>query len=353
MRRCIELALRGQGRTAPEPMVGCVVVDRRGRVVAEAWQGRGAHAEAQALSRAGARAAGGALYVNLEPCRACGELVVGSGVARVVMGMKRPIEGGARWLRRRAEVVVGLLGGECEEQNRAFLTRAREGRPWFTLKAAATLDGKVATWRGESKWVTGEAARREGHRLRDAHDAILVGVGTVLADDPSLTVRGIAGGRDPVRVVVDSGLRTPTGAALLRARGSGRGQARVIIATTRAASASRERRLEVAGAEVWRLPARGGRVDLRGLARRLAAEEVASVLVEGGPTIHGAMLEAALGDELRLFLAPIVLGGHGRRVAPGWAAGRGVDRLADAWKMRFAAEPRRLGDDILLTLRPR
>jgi diaminohydroxyphosphoribosylaminopyrimidine deaminase/5-amino-6-(5-phosphoribosylamino)uracil reductase len=207
----------------------------------------------------------------------------------------------------------------------------------------------VATWRGESKWVTGEEARHEGHRMRDSHDAILVGVGTVMADDPSLTVRGVAGGRDPVRVVVDSRLRARPGAAFLRARGSGR-PARVIVATTRAAPAARERRLSAA-AEVWRLPARRGRVDLSALAARLADDGLSSVLVEGGPTIHGALLEAGLADELRLFLAPTVLGGAGRRSGPGWAGGRGVDRLADAWRMEFAGEPRRLGDDLLLTLR--
>jgi diaminohydroxyphosphoribosylaminopyrimidine deaminase / 5-amino-6-(5-phosphoribosylamino)uracil reductase len=363
MRRCLELARRGQGRTAP--MVGCVVTDRRGRVVAEAWRKRaGAHAEVEALDRAGRRALGGTLYTTLEPCRqhatwpGCAALAAESGVARVVAGMAQPRgerAGGAAWLRKRAiriDVALGVLRAECEEQNRAFLTWAGQGRPWFTLKAAATLDGKVATWRGESKWVTGDDARREGHRLRDAHDAILVGIGTVLADDPALTVRGVRGGRDPVRVVVDSSLRTPVGAALLRARGSGRA-AHVIIACTRRAPASREQRLRDAGAEVLRLPARGRRVDLRALARELAAAGLTSVLVEGGPTVHGAMLEAGLADELQLFVAPKVLGGSGRRAAPGWAGGRGIDRLADAWQMSFVGAPRRLGEDLLLTLRPR
>jgi diaminohydroxyphosphoribosylaminopyrimidine deaminase/5-amino-6-(5-phosphoribosylamino)uracil reductase len=364
IRRCLELARQGQGRTAPDPMVGCVVADRRGRVVAEGWLrgAGGTHAEALALSRAGRRAAGGTLYTVLEPCShgrpPCAPLVAASGVARAVIGMVHPVAGeagGAAWLARHGvAVTVGALRGECEELNRAFLMRARQGRPWFTLKAAATVDGKVATWRGESKWVTGEPARREGHRLRDAHDAILVGVDTVLADDPALTVRGLKGGRDPVRVVVDSTLRVPVGAALMRARGSGRGQvARVIIATTRRAPAPREQRLRAAGAEVWRLPSRRGRVGLPALAKRLAAEGVASVLVEGGPTVHGALLEAGLADEVCLFLAPRIIGGRGRRAGPGWAGGAGADSLADAWQLRFAAEPRRLGDDILLTLRPR
>ncbi|HKE13816.1 MAG TPA: bifunctional diaminohydroxyphosphoribosylaminopyrimidine deaminase/5-amino-6-(5-phosphoribosylamino)uracil reductase RibD [Kofleriaceae bacterium] len=358
MRRCLELARRGEGRTAPDPMVGCVVADRRGRAVAEAWQGKGdGSCEARALERAGPRAAGGTLYTSIEPPRDACAAVSGSGVARAVIGMARPIaRGGAAWLRRRGiDVSLGILADECAEANRAFAVWAREGRPWFTLKAAATLDGKVATWRGESKWVTGEAARAEGHRWRDAHDAILVGVGTVLADDPSLTVRGVAGGRDPVRVVIDSRLRVPDGAALLRARGTARrgARARVIVAAARRAPSARERRLRAAGAEVWRLPSGAGRVDLGELARRLAAEGVASVLVEGGPTVHASMLEAGLVDEVRLVLAPMVLGGAGRRAAPGWAGGAGGDRLADAWRMRFAGEPRRLGEDLLLVLRPR
>src|SRR5690606_1125860 len=165
----------------------------------------------------------------------------------VVVGMMDPIRGhggGAAWLARRGvEVERGVLAEECRELNRAWITWAREQRPWMTLKAAITLDGKVATWRGESQWITGERARREGHRLRDLHDAVLVGVGTVLADDPRLTVRGLPRGRDPVRVVVDSSLRTPVGAAVLAQPPRGRRRARVVIATVAAASPLRERRL--------------------------------------------------------------------------------------------------------------
>jgi len=356
MRRCLSLARRAEGRTAPNPMVGCVVLDRRGRVVAEGWHRKAGapHGEADALAAVG-RVAGGTLYVNLEPCRhqgrtpPCAPLVAASGVARVVVGMLDPIRGhggGAAWLARRGIAVErGVLADDCRELNRAFVTWAREGRPWFTLKAAATLDGKVATWRGESKWVTGQPARRAGHRLRDIHDAIMVGVGTVLADDPRLTVRGLRGGRDPVRVVVDSRLRTPPGAAVL-------GRGRVIIATGRAAPRARETRLAAAGAEVWRLPGRRG-VDLAALAERLAAAGILSVLVEGGPTLHGALLDAGLVDEVQLFLAPLVLGGSGGKTGLGWIAGGGVDRLADAHRLALAAPPRRLGADLLLSLRPR
>ena len=356
MRRCLSLARRGEGRTAPNPMVGCVVLDRRGRVVAEGWHRKAGslHAEAEALAKVG-RVPGGTLVVNLEPCRhegrtpPCAPLVAASGVKRVVVGMLDPVRGhggGAAWLARKGIAIErGVLEAECRELNRAWLRFARDGRPWFTLKAAATLDGKVATWKGESRWITGEAARRDGHRLRDSHDACMVGVGTVLADDPRLTVRGLRGGRDPVRVVVDGSLRTPPGAAVL-ARG------RVIVATTRAAAPSREGRLLAAGAEVWRLPGRG-RVDLAALAARLAEAGITSVLVEGGPTLHGALLDAGLVDEVRLFVAPLVLGGSGRRSGLTWIAGRGVDRLADATRLVAVGPPRRLGPDLLLILRPR
>jgi diaminohydroxyphosphoribosylaminopyrimidine deaminase/5-amino-6-(5-phosphoribosylamino)uracil reductase len=355
MRRCLSLARRAEGRTAPNPMVGCVVVDRRGRVVAEGWHRRAGapHGEADALAAAG-RVPGGTLYVNLEPCRhqgrtpPCAPLVAESGVKRVVVGMSDPIRahgGGAAWLARRGiEVIRGVLEEECRELNRAFVTWARRGRPWFTLKAAATLDGKVATWRGESKWITGQPARREGHRMRDRHDAILVGIGTVRADDPRLDVRGVRGGRNPVRVVLDSRLVTPPDAALLRG-------ARVIIATTRAAPAARERRLARAGAEVWRL--RGRQVDLAALAERLGGAGLTSVLVEGGPTVHGAFLDAGLVDEVALFLAPLVLGGSGARSGLTWIAGDGVGRLGEARRLALFGGPRRVGEDVLLTLRPR
>lgn len=358
MRDALALAARAEGRTAPNPMVGAIVLDRRGRVVGQGWHRRAgaAHAEAEALRRAGTRAAGGTLIVTLEPCRhtgrtpPCAPAVAAAGVARVVIGAKDPVPGhggGAAWLARRGiDVETGILRGACEEQNRAWLTAVRAGRPWMTLKAAMTLDGKVATWRGESRWITGESARGDGHRLRNTHDAVLVGVGTVLADDPRLTVRGVAGGRDPVRVVVDSSLRTPLGAALFKGSGG-----RVVIATTARALPQRARRLEFAGAEVWRVPARGGRVDLAALAKRLAASAIHAVLVEGGPGVHGSLLDAGLADELRLYLAPAILGGTGRKVGATWSGGAGTDRLKDARRMRLTGEPRRLGDDLLLVYR--
>jgi diaminohydroxyphosphoribosylaminopyrimidine deaminase/5-amino-6-(5-phosphoribosylamino)uracil reductase len=354
MRRCLTLARRGEGRTAPNPMVGCVIVDRRGEVLAEGWHRRAGapHAEADALAKLGGRAPGATLYVNLEPCNhqgrtpPCAPAVLAAGIRRVVIGALDPIRGhagGARLLSRRDVIVkTGVLAAECEELNRGFFSVARRHRPHVTLKAAASLDGRVATHTGESRWITGEAARRDGHRLRDQLDAILVGIGTVLADDPALTVRDVRNGRDPIRVIVDSALRTPVNAKVLAAGG------RTIIATTDRALPTRARRLSLAGAELWTLPAPDGRVDLAALLTRLALAGVNTVLVEGGPTIHASLLSAHLADEVRLYLAPLVLGGHGRHAGPTWAAGPGITPLKLAHRLAFTAPPRRLGPDLLL-----
>lgn len=362
MARCIELARQAEGRTAPNPLVGCVIVDPRGQVVAEGWHRRAGepHAEVDALARLGFKAPGCTLYCNLEPCAhrknrrtaPCAPAVAQAGIARVVLGMGDPIRshaGGAAWLRRQGiEVVRHVLRRECEELNRAFVTWARRGRPLIVLKAAMTLDGKIATRTGESQWITSKEARRHAHGLRDRLDAIMVGSGTVLADDPMLTARGIRGGRDPVRVVVDSRLRTPPAARLLPENSKSR--ARVILATTERASAAAERRLTRAGAEVWRL-GKGPRVDLQALFHELARAELTSVLVEGGATLHGSLMDAGLVDELVLYIAPTVVGGGGR--SPSWVAGQGIAALGQAHGFTFLGEPEKLGPDLMLRARVR
>jgi diaminohydroxyphosphoribosylaminopyrimidine deaminase / 5-amino-6-(5-phosphoribosylamino)uracil reductase len=363
MARCLELARRAEGRTAPNPLVGCVIVAPSGEVVAEGWHRRAGapHAEAAALASLSNRAAGCTLYVNLEPCRhrtgrrtaPCAPLVAEAGIARVVVGMTDPIRshgGGAAWLARQGVAVSrGVLRAECRELNLPFSTWARQGRPRVVLKAGVTLDGRVATRAGQSRWITGAEARRDVHRLRDRLDAIMVGVGTVLADDPALTVRGVRGGRDPVRVVVDSRLRTPPGARVLPANSASR--ARVVIATTARASAAAEARLSAAGAEVWRVPGRGRRVDLAALAQRLGEAELLSVLVEGGPALHAAMTAADLVDEVVLYVAPVVFGGAGARAALPWVGGEGVAAIADATRFAFVGEPVRVGQDLRIRLR--
>ncbi len=355
MARCLALAARG-GRTAPNPQVGCVIVSTRGRVLAEGWhRGPGtAHAEVDALAKLGGRAPGATLYVNLEPCDhhgrtpPCAPAVIASGVARVVIGARDPIPGHAGGARRIARagiaVEVGVLADLCRAANRGFYSVAERGRPWITLKAAITLDGRIATARGESKWITGPAARAEVHALRAAHDAVMVGIGTVLADDPKLTVRD-APGADPIRVVVDSRVRTPLDAAWL-APG-----VRRIVATRPPFTTRRQAQLTAAGVEVWCLPAdRTGRVALPRLVRALGEVGVQSILVEGGGELLASMLAAGLVDELVLHVAPIALGG--RRGGPAWLGGVEVARLAAAHRFTWLEQRTTADGDLIARLAP-
>lgn len=338
-----------------------MIVDRRGRVVAEGWHKKlgAAHAEADALAKVNGRAKGCTMYVNLEPCKhrskrrtePCAPKVAAAGIERLVIGTGDPIRshgGGAAWLKRQGvEVIRNVRADACRELNRAFFIWARKQRPWFLLKAGVTLDGRVATRTGESQWITGPEARKDVHRLRGRLDAIMVGVGTVLADDPALTCRGVRRARDPVRVVVDSRLRTPPEAKLLPANTDSK--ARVLIATTPGAAKTRERRLVAAGAEVVRVPGRGRRVSLSRLSTLLAANEIASVLVEGGAELHGALVRAGLVDDVRLYMAPMLFGGA---AAPSWLGGDGVGRIAQAPRFRFHGGGEPLGDDLVITARP-
>jgi diaminohydroxyphosphoribosylaminopyrimidine deaminase/5-amino-6-(5-phosphoribosylamino)uracil reductase len=356
MARCLELAAKYRGRTSPNPIVGSVIVDKRGKVIAEgAHAGPGKdHGERAALRKLRDRAAGATLYVNLEPCNhqgrtpPCAPLVRDSGVARVVIGAMDPITahaGGAALLKKaKIKVTTGVLREECERANLPFFTWAREHRPAFTLKAAITLDGKIATVGGESKWITGEEARADVMRLRNGHDAILVGVGTVLADDPRLTAR-MKGGRDPIRIVLDRELRTPASAALLP-RGAG---PRTIFVAAEDASPSHAAALTEAGAEVWFLPpVAKGRPGLAELATRLGAEGITSVVVEGGGQVHAAMLAAKLVDMLVLYVAPKIVGGP----APSWVGGDGISAMAEAYGFKFDEAIAVIGGDLRLTATP-
>lgn len=356
MARCLELAEQYRGRTAPNPIVGCVIVDRAGKVIAEGvHRGPGTdHGEADALRKLRGKAPGATLYCNLEPCShhgrtpPCAPAVRDAGVARVVIGSEDPIPehgGGIELLRRhRIQVTVGVLREACDRANRGFLTWAQLRRPAFTLKAAITLDGKIATVAGRSKWITGPAARDDVMRLRDTRDAVMVGVGTVLADNPWLTARR-QGARNPLRIVVDSKLRTPPDAHVV----PGRHGPRTIIACGPEAPAAREAALVARRAEVWRLRAhRNGRIDLDALARRLGEAGLTSVLVEGGGEIHAYMLDHRLADELVLYIAPKVVGGP----AKSWVGGKGLASLPAAHRFLPDGEPVYLDGDLRLAFVP-
>jgi diaminohydroxyphosphoribosylaminopyrimidine deaminase / 5-amino-6-(5-phosphoribosylamino)uracil reductase len=352
MQRALELAERGRGLTSPNPLVGAVVV-RDGRVVGEGAHLRagGAHAEVAALAAAGEAARGATLYVTLEPCAhqgrtpPCAPAVARAGIARVVAAVRDPnplVAGGGADLLRAAGAVVelGLLAAEAERQNRAWLIAVRQRRPHVTLKAAATLDGKLADVHGSSKWITGEAARRHAHRLRAESDAIVVGVTTALRDDPALTVRlPEPWPREPYRVVLDTAARLPAGARVIHAGTP----ARALVAVGEGAPPARVAALEATGARVLRCPTRDGHVDPVALLDRLFALEVRAVLVEGGGQTHAAFVEAGIVDRVALFLAPLLLGG---RDATSIVGGAGRDLKA---ALRFAPPVvTRLGDDLLI-----
>ncbi|NIO09721.1 MAG: bifunctional diaminohydroxyphosphoribosylaminopyrimidine deaminase/5-amino-6-(5-phosphoribosylamino)uracil reductase RibD [Deltaproteobacteria bacterium] len=351
MRMALDLAIRGAGRTSPNPMVGAVVV-RGGRTVGRGYHRRagGDHGEIVALKRAGKRAQGATLYLNLEPCThhgrtpPCTPTVIQSGVKRVVVGMMDPnprVAGrGIRRLRQAGiRVQVGVLEPECRKINEAFIKHIRHRIPFVILKLAATLDGKIASSTGDSQWVTGNAARRYVHQMRDRVDAVVVGVGTVLADNPKLTCR-ITGGRDPFRIVLDSRLHIPVGAHLLRQRQKEKN----IIATGPRASSVKVKRIERSGARVWRFPLRGGTIPFNALLKRLGAEGFLSIMIEGGGITAARALKEGVVDQVVFFYAPKIIGGEGR----GMVDHLGIRKMSRS-KMIKEVETRRFGQDIMVT----
>jgi diaminohydroxyphosphoribosylaminopyrimidine deaminase/5-amino-6-(5-phosphoribosylamino)uracil reductase len=361
MRRALALAERGRAGARPNPVVGAVVV-RDGQVLSEGFHARAgqAHGEVNALHRLGGKAPGATIYVNLEPCchtgrtGPCTETLIAAGVRRVVVGCLDPnprVNGrGVRRLRRAGIAVeVGCLEDQSRAINRGFFVWVRDGRPLVTLKVAATLDGFIAGVGGGPARITGEPALRAAHQLRATHDAVLVGAGTVLADDPRLTVRlsrGAPGaGGDstrrpaPVRVVLDGRLRTPPSARVLRAAP---GLPRSIVIGARGAEPRRVRALERAGAEVLLLPARAGRVAIAALLRALAGRDLQSLLVEGGAAVHGAFIDARLVDRIAFFVAPQLFG-----AGVGIAAGVGAPPARALRLGPLSARP--VGRDLLLS----
>lgn len=305
----LELAARGR-ECAPNPRVGCVIV-RGGEIVGRGWHEKcgGPHAEVNAIRDAGSAAEGASVYVTLEPCShygrtpPCADLLIKSKAARVVAGMRDPnpkVDGGGLEKLRSAgvEVKCGVLEDECRRMNRGFLRRMKLGRPWVTLKVASSFDGKIALENGESRWITGSEARARVHLMRAESDALLTGVGTILADDPMLTVRD-APGCTPRRVVLDRALRTPPKAKLL-AGGC------VTIFTLDSAPQERAEALEAAGAAIERVDK--GADFLREVLERLCASGVNYLMVEAGAALTGAFIASGLCDELALFLAPKLMG---------------------------------------------
>ena len=355
MGQAVRLAARATGRTSPNPMVGAVVVKGR-EVVGKGYHRRVGtdHGEIVALKAASKGARGAELFVNLEPCchhgrtGPCTEAIIQAGIRRVVVGMKDPnplVNGkGIRRLRRAGiEVNYGALEDECRELNAAFICYITRGRPLVTFKSAVTLDGKVATRGGHSRWVTGGASKIAGHRMRNTLDAIAVGVGTVLGDDPTLTCRDVRGGRDPVRVVVDSKLRTPPTARVVRA--TEQSSAPTLIFTTERATARKTGILTRAGATVIEVAAERGHVDVAAVLQELARRELTTLLLEGGPRLAGAFWQKGLVDRVTAFVAPKVLGDpRGMSMV----AGAGVELMSEATELQDVTV-RRLGNDVMIS----
>lgn len=350
MARALQLAARGLETTTPNPRVGCVLV-RDGVIIAEGWHERAGqpHAEAAALALAGPAARGATAYITLEPCAhygrtpPCAKALVEAGVGRVVAAMSDPNpkvagrgfalleEHGIPWQ-------VGLLEAEACELNIGFISRMTRGRPWVRLKAASTLDGKTALENGTSQWITGPAARRDGHQWRARACAILTGFGTVKADDPQLTVRDVPCSRQPLRVVVDARLETPTTARIVQ-------DGNVLIACA-ARDESRAAALEKLGVEIVELPNSAGKVDLPGLLAELAQRGINEVHAEAGFKLNGSLLREGCVDELLLYVAPMLVGD----AAMGMFNLAALTDLHQAHRLRIT-DLRSVGEDIRILAR--
>ena len=358
MRRALELAQRAKGKTSPNPMVGALVV-KGNRIAGEGYHHRAgaAHAEIEALSRAGQRAQGSTLYVTLEPCAhygrtpPCCDAIITAGISRVVIGARdpNPLTNGRSMAKLRKagiRTAIGVLASEVEGINAPFNKTMRLGLPMVVAKVGQSLDGKIATQSGESRWITSKTARRLSHGLRSSVDAIIVGITTICQDDPRLTVRGVRTAHKrsnrPVRVIVDSTLRIPLTARCLSKKAPGM----CMVATTSRDTARRET-LRRRGAEVLVFRSRKGRVPLRLLCRELASRGLQSVLIEGGGEVLASAFEERIVDRIMWMIAPTLIGG---RDAPGSVGGKGISRLASAVKLTDVTL-RRLGPDICVEAR--
>ena len=353
MGRALALARQGRGLVEPNPVVGAVLV-RQGQVVGEGWHRRfgGPHAEVEALAQAGERARGATLYVTLEPCchqgktPPCTRALIQAGIVRAVVACRDPFppvsSGGVPELTAAGiEVEVGLLRREAQELNAPYFKLRTTGRPLVTAKWAMTLDGKVATRTGQARWVSSDAARLRVHRMRGRVDAVLVGVGTALADDPLLTCRApqeAPGPRNPTRIVLDSRARLPLDSRLVRSAG----EAPVLVAAAAGAPALRTERLREHGVEVLLLPGTDAGVPLEALLDELGSRQMSNLLVEGGPTVLAEFFRLRLVDEVVVYVASKVVGGRG---APGAVGGEGVAEMAQAVGLEVRSVER-VGEDV-------
>lgn len=369
MQAAIALAKKGIGKTSPNPAVGAVIV-KNGRIIGKGYHKKAglAHAEINAMKQAGVRARGADMYVTLEPCNRfgrtppCADAIIKAGIKRVYVGMKDPnplIHGaGIRHLRNAGiNVEDEILIKESADINRPYIKYITTKKPFVTLKLASTIDGRIATQAAESKWITGKEARKFAHKMRSNADAVMVGIGTILKDDPELTVRLIKG-KNPIKIVVDNRLRIPINAKVLsplltspRKRGEEK-EGDVIIATTKGRGQKSEARsqrnkkiktLKAKGAEVLMLPSKMGEVDLIALMKELGKKEITSLIVEGGSRLAASAIKEGIVDKIAVFYAPKILGKEGLPMI----GGLGIKRLKDAIGLS-ELKCRKVGEDILV-----
>jgi len=350
MKLAIESAKRAADKTAPNPLVGCVIVKNK-KIVASGYhkQFGGPHAEVIALKKSGKRAEGATCYVTLEPCSyygktpPCIDMIIRSGVKELVCATKDPNPlnrgRGLKILKQHGIIVsTGILKREAEELNADFLSRMKQERPLITLKLAQSLDGKIAANRGDSKWISSPESRRFVQGLRKKHDAILIGINTLLSDDPILTIRNSK--REPFKIIVDTKLKTPLTAKIF----TNSSQGKTIIATTMRSSRIKERALRDKGADIIRVGSVSNRVGLKALMKQLLLRGMGSILVEGGGEIAASLLKKRLVDKLYLFIAPILIGG---RAAPCSIGGDGVAKINQALKLTDL-KLKKIGKDLLV-----
>ena len=334
MKRAIELAKKGAGYVSPNPMVGAVIV-KNGRIIGEGWHMKYgfAHAEANALANASEDTSGSELYVTLEPCShyghtpPCAKAIIEHNIKKVYIGTLdvNPLVAGngVKMLQDAGiEVVTGVMEDECKSLNTVFFKYMTTGMPYVLMKTAMTLDGKIATYTGSSKWVSNDTSRHIVHRLRHNFTAIMVGINTVIADDPRLTCR-INGGIDPVRIIVDSNLKIPLNANVLDLNNN----SRCIIATTKESGGLKKSQLKNMGAEIIETSSENNRVNLKELMHTLGKMKIDSILLEGGGTLNYSMLESHLIDKVLFFISPKVIGGAS---APSPVGGKGIALMSDA-----------------------
>lgn len=355
MLRAIELAKKGEGYTSPNPLVGAVIV-KDGRIIGEGYHERygDLHAERNAIAHLKEDANGATIYVTLEPCchfgkqPPCTYAIVEQGIAKVVIGSRDPnplVSGkGTAYLREHGiEVVEDFMREECDALNPVFFHFITTGYPYVVMKYAMTADGKIATRTGKSQWISGEESRRRTHRMRHRYRGIMAGIGTVLADDPMLNVR-FEGGRNPVRILVDSSLRIPLGSRICKTASD---QETIVVCAETKADLQKKKMLEDLGIQVLSVPEKEGGVDLKAAMKALGEQKIDSILLEGGGTLNESVLRYGLANELHVFLAPKIFGGV---LAKSPVGGLGIDAVEEAYSLSLQS-CEKSGEDMELVYR--